>query len=707
MALGQRDERNPRSLLTVTPPPRPADSDRRASKRCLRTHVALAVAFAAAGAHGQQPAALEPVVVTGNRVETQVFEAPYAIGVVGAGELRSGGLMVNLSEALVRVPGLVINNRSNYAQDLQISSRGFGARASFGVRGLRLYTDGIPASTPDGAGQVTHFDLAGAERIEVLRGPFSALYGNSSGGVIALFSAPAAVPRAELAVDAASFGQRQVRAGVGGPIGDRWNAQLQAAHFEVDGFRPHSAAERDLVNFRLGHAGPNDDITLLVSGIDQPADDPLGLTREQFDADAFQTTPQAIDFNTRKVAKQEQVGLNWRHRFGDGALSASELTVYAGERSVTQWQAIPVATQAPPRHPGGVIDFDRSYYGLDARLIWRFGTRASLVTGVNVEMQDEDRRGFENFIGSPPDQQLGVTGALRRDENNKVRSNDVYAQGEVDLFPSVAATLGVRSGRIRFEARDAFLANGDDSGSREFSYTNPVLGVRWRVMPGLNLYASAGRGFESPNLNELAYRPDGTSGFNAALQPQTSRQVEIGAKWRALDNRLALDVAVFNAKTDDEIGVLTNAGGRSSFQNVGRTERHGAEASLRWQLMPTLRTTVAATLLDATYTDGFLTCGPPPCTTPTVPVAAGNRIAGTNRSSGFAELAWQPKERTELAAELRAQAKTPVNDINSDFAGSFTTLGLRAQQRYVVAQGTTLDLSRASTTSPIERMPAA
>ncbi len=638
------------------------------------------------------------MVVTGNRVETALFEAPYAIGVIDADELRAGGLMVNLSEALVRVPGLVINNRSNYAQDLQISSRGFGARASFGVRGLRLYTDGIPASTPDGAGAVTHFDLAGAERIEVLRGPFSALYGNSSGGVIALYSAPATEPRGEVGLDAGSFGQRQLSVSAGAPIGTAWNVRAQASHFETDGFRPHSAARRDLFNVRLGYKTDSDDVTLLVNALDQPADDPLGLTRAQFDADARQTTPQATQFDTRKEAEQQQVGLNWRHRFGSGALSAGEATVYAGKRSVIQWQAIPVATQAPPRHPGGVIDFDRDYRGLDARLIWRLAERTSLVTGISVEQQSEDRRGYENFTGDPAaPAQLGVTGALRRDENNKVRSSDVYAQGEFDLTQSVTATAGVRSGRIRFEARDAFLSNGDDSGSRSFSYTNPVLGLRWRAMPGFNLYVSAGRGFESPNLNELAYRADTSQfGFNDTLQAQKSKQVEVGAKWRAPDKGLALDLALFEARTDDEIAVLTNAGGRSSFQNVGRTKRRGAEASLRWQVLPVLSATVVATLLDATYSDSFQTCTGVPCNDANpqnrATVPAGNRIAGTNRGSGYAELAWRPKERTELAAELRAQGATPVNDINSDAAGRFATLALRARQRYLLDAGFSIDV---------------
>jgi iron complex outermembrane receptor protein len=691
----------------MTSLPLPAGTNRSASKPPSRSSaLALAAALAAGVAHAQQN--LEPVTVTGNRVQTQVFDAPYAIGVVGADELRGAGPMVNLSEALSRVPGLTVVNRSNYAQDLQISSRGFGARASFGVRGLRLYTDGIPASTPDGAGQVTHFDLAGAERVEVLRGPFSALYGNSSGGVIALFSAPAKQPRVEFGFDAGSFGQRQLRGYVGAPVGDTWDAQAQLSHFEIDGFRPHSAAERQLMNFRLGRAGERDDITLILNSLDQPADDPLGLDRGQFDADPYQTTPQAFDFDTRKVAQQTQLGANWRHRFGDGVLVASEATAYFGERSVIQWQAIPTTTQRNPnpgppftaRHPGGVIDFDRDYQGVDARLVWRLGSRGSLVTGVNVERQEEDRRGFENFTGDPanPDAR-GVTGALRRDEVNTVRSSDLYAQGEVELLQALTLGAGVRSGKIRFSSDDAYVVppNGDDSGSRSFSYTNPVLSVRWRVGDSLNLYASAGRGFESPNLNELAYNADTTqAGFNRALQPQKSRQVEIGAKWRGLQGRVAVDVALFDARTENEIGVLTNAGGRSAFQNVGDTTRRGAEAQVRWQVAPRWSALAAATLLDAKYDDAFTTCIGVPCNAANPQnigtVAAGNRIAGTSRGFGYAELAWKPGERTELGVEVRAQGGIVVNDRNTDHAERYTVLNLRARQRYDLGSGLTLEL---------------
>ena len=144
--------------------------------------------------------------------------------------------------------------------------------------------------------------------------------------------------------------------------------------------------------------GDQDTLTLLLNSVDQPAQDPLGLTREQFDADPYQTTPQAILFDTRKTSAQTQGGGTWRHRFADaGALRESALTLYAGQRDVTQWQAIPVATQANPRHPGGVIDFGRDYLRRSTRAWCGAGRTQSLIAGVATERQSEDRRGYENF----------------------------------------------------------------------------------------------------------------------------------------------------------------------------------------------------------------------------------------------------------------------------------------------------------------------
>lgn len=627
------------------------------------------------------------VVVTGSMRQQKVLDAPFAIGVVDAQALRDAGPLINLSEAMGRVPGLVVANRNNYAQDLQISSRGYGARAGFGVRGLRLYTDGIPATMPDGQGQVGHFDLAGAQRLEVLRGPFSVLYGASSGGVIAMFTAPATERSIEVAADAGSFGLRQGRVTLATPLGQGFDLRASLGRMETDGFRPQSAADRQLANIRLGWQGSADTVTAWLSDHTQDAQDPLGVDPASFNANPRGTAQAALDFNTRKTIRQTQLGVNWRHRFeAAGPLRETSLTSYYGSRGVTQFLAIPVATQGNPRHGGGVVDFDRLYGGTEARATFAWDT-VSVVAGVAAERQDDDRRGYENFTGTAPNQLLGVVGRQRRDERNQADTRDVFAQASWDATPALNATLGVRSGRMAVSVTDRYpvsATNIDDSGALRFSYTNPVAGLRYTLAPGWTLHASVARGYESPTLGELAYGPN-NSGFNLGLKGQTSRQLELGSKWRSA--ALDLDAALFKIDTDDEIGVFSNAGGRSSFQNVGRTERYGAEFAGAWRLSRSLRAGWALSVLHAQYQDSFTTCAVAGCPTPNaaVPVAAGNRIAGTQKALAWAELAWQPGVVPgEFGLEVRGQAATAANDTNTVFAPGFGVVNLRWRHNWAL-----------------------
>ena len=288
-----------------------------------------------------------------------------------------------------------------------------------------------------------------------------------------------------------------------------------------------------------------------------------------------------------------------------------------------------------------------------------------------------------------------MTGKLRRDETNRVGSRDVYAQLELDWNPQWGATLGLRSGRVAYASADRYTAGGnaDDSGSVSYRFTNPVAALQWRPSEAFNLYVSTGKGFEAPTLNELAYRSDGAAGFNTGLAAQRSRQLELGAKWRGA--RWTSDLAVFEAQTDHEIGVATNRGGRSSFRNVGRTLRRGAELAWVVPFSPAWRAQLSLTWLDATYVDGFAVCAALPCLAPTVPVAGGNRIAGTLQRSAYAELAWAPFSSVQWALEVRGQGRLPVNDINSDFAPGFGLLALRARWRLSLPVGQVDLLARA------------
>lgn len=647
----------------------------------------LAPLCAALPVHAQAPATLDPVVVTATRTERNPLDVPASVDVVERETLRDAQLRVNLSESLGRVPGLVVLNRQNYAQDLQISIRGFGSRSTFGVRGVRLYVDGIPATFPDGQGQVSHFPLNAAERVEVLRGPFSALYGNSSGGVIALTTD--LKPQPQRFEPSIAFGaNRTWRIGLNAVGGEAPYAfAIDAGRFRTEGERDHSAARRDTLAIRtafldsaLGRA------RVSLAALDMPdAQDPLGLRRDELEADPTQASPAALRFNTRKSTRHATAGVDFESKLGETAVLNT--TAWLGRRSVTQFQAIPAPTptvpgpQADPRHPGGVIDFGRNFGGADLRVTWQ-GAAWTTSAGLAFERLDEERRGYENFIGIGPTQLLGVLGALRREEDNRIESVDVYAQTEFKAGERWRLLAGVRVPQVRFRTEDRFLANGDDSGSTDYRAANPTAGIVYRATPRVAYYAAYGRGFETPTFTELAYRPDGSAGLNTGLRASRSHNVEVGAKF-AFAPALRATLALFTTKTTDDIVVRTNVGGRSSFANVAQTRRDGAEAALDWRPWPRWSLYGSLAWIDARFGADFLTCGPPPCATPSLPVASGNKLPGVAARTAFVELKYRAGW-ADLGAEWRAQSALFVNDRNTDRAAGYGLLAVSAARTFAV-----------------------
>lgn len=627
--------------------------------------------------------ALAPVVVSGDGAWQRRWLAPGSVEVVDGEELRAGQLQINLSEGLGRVPGLVVRNRQNFAQDLQISMRGHGARAPFGVRGVRLYVDGIPASAPDGQGQAANFPIGSADRIEVIRGPFSALYGTSAGGVIALYTQDGQRPtewRSGLAAGANGLWRLSTQlSGQTGPA-ERpgWSYTLDAGKFATEGERAQSAASRSTGNLKLARAHEGGRTVLVFNRQSSVAQDPLGLTRAEFEADPGQTTAAATQFNTRKSVSQTQLGLAWEQALGDG--HRIELMGYGGQRQVRQFLAVPTGAQIPAGSGGGVIDLARDYWGLNAR--WRLDRRydsgrLTVAAGLASDRQSEDRLGYENFVGGT----LGVQGNLRRDETNRASTLDPYVQAE---WRTDATTLmaGLRHSRVRFSSDDRYIVAGnpDDSGEVTFSGFSPVLGLRREITPQLQAFASVGRGLETPTLNEVAYRASGLSGLNPALNASRSLSAEAGLRGR--QGWGSWSATLFETRTRDEIVVLSNSGGRSTFQNAGRTRRHGLEVAglLQWGR---LTVTPAFTWMDARYRDGFLTCAGTPCAAPTVPVAAGNRMPGLARQQAYLQLAWEPGwAGSVFTLEALHTGRMAVNDRNTEFAAASTVfnLGVRFEQ---------------------------
>lgn len=627
----------------------------------------------AAAATASLAQTLPPVTVTATRTEAAPFDVPASVTVIEGESIRAAGRPeVNISESIATVPGVSARDRQNYAQDLQLSIRGFGARSTFGVRGVRLYVDGIPATMPDGQGQLSHIDLASAGKIEVLRGPFSVLYGNSSGGVVQVDTGPGqGAPRLAVSAIAGSYGLEHPGLRLSGSHGDVGYV-ASANHFGLDGYREHSAARRDVGNLRLDwKAGEGKTWTLVANSLDLRADDPLGLTRAQFDAAPRSVDPSAIAFDTRKTVRQQQVGLV--HEAQLSRADRVRIMVYGGTRDTQQFQAIPVAAQASPLHPGGVIGLSREYVGSDLRWTHRAGATLELVAGLSWDRMREHRLGWQDFAGTT----LGVQGALRRDEDNSVANVDPYVQGVWKPTPRWTVTAGVRRSDVRFESRDRYLANGDDSGGVRYSATLPAVAAMYAVAPRLHAYAAYGRGFETPTFNELAYRPSGAPGLNFALRPSRSDNLELGLKGRASAG-IDWNAALFETRTHDEIVTQTNRGGRGTFQNAGATRRRGLELDATAQLGGDWQVQFAQTWLDARYLDAFRTCAATPCTTPSLPIAAGNRIPGIGRSFTALDIAWKPAQGWRAGAEVKRSSRVWVNDANSEAAPSYTTLALHA-----------------------------
>jgi len=624
---------------------------------------------------------LAPVVVTATRTESAAFDVPASIDRIDRQTIEDARPMINISESLGAVAGLVARDRQNYAQDVQLSVRGFGARSTFGIRGVRLYVDGIPATLPDGQGQISNVDLGSADRIEVLRGPFSALYGNSSGGVVQVFTEEGSgPPTLSSSLVAGSDGMRRESIKARGASG-AFGYVVSGSDFSTDGYRQHSAAERRIGNMKLTWR-PDDDskLTLVANSLSLPnADDPLGLTRAQFEADPRGVDPAALAFDTRKTVDQSQLGIVYERRL-DAANSLRAL-VYDGHRNTQQFQSIPVATQTNPLNPGGVIALGRDYRGIDVR--WSLRTRLGdaplgVVGGLAWDTLREARQGFQNFIGPT----LGVQGALRRNETNRVVDLDPYVQATLKPSPAWTIDAGVRRSHVRFGSVDHYIvgANPDDSGSVGYAATLPVVGVLFAASDDVHLYATAGRGFETPTLNELAYRPNGATGLDLGLQAATSDSVEAGVKTRIPGVGTA-SAALFETRTNHEIVTLSNVGGRATYQNAGGTRRRGIELSADARLRDDWNARFAYTLLDARYVDAFLTCTTTPCAAPTVPVEAGNRLPGVARSTLFASLGWTPPLGWRAGVEARLLSRVWVNDINSDAAAGYAVAAIDAGYR--------------------------
>ncbi|MEW8505896.1 MAG: TonB-dependent receptor [Candidatus Thiodiazotropha sp.] len=531
---------------------------------------------------------LDDITVTATRVEKSLQAVPAAIGIVQQEEIQFAEPQLGLDESLSKVPGIFMQNRYNFAQDLRVSIRGFGARSAFGIRGIKVIVDGIPETLPDGQANVDSIDIGSIGNMQVIRGPVSALYGNASGGALLIESEePPETPFIALRPTFGEDGLQKHQLKFGGKA-ERFDYLVNLSNLNYDGYREHSGTELSALNSKFGvdlDGGAR--LSTVINYTDSPkADDPGGLSEALVDEDPTQAWTRNLSLDSGEKLEQTRLGFVYDRPLGD----SGELRVH------NYYVSRDLANRLPIGATGHGILLDRFAVGGGAQYTHSAplsGHANRLTLGIDLDRQEDERKRFL-LAGES-------LGSKIQDQDEEVGTVGLYIQNEYSINEHMELTLGGRYDRLDFDVEDKFLGNGDDSGDRSFRKFSPTLGLRYTPRPGLNLYANISRSFESPTAVELR-DPDG-AGFNQALDPQQATNYEVGVKGR-LGNKVRYDLALFTMDVKDEL-VPFEMDDIEFYENAGESRRNGLEAQLVFEPLEHLIATLAYTYSDFEF-DEFI-----------------------------------------------------------------------------------------------------
>ena len=600
---------------------------------------------------------LAPLLITSPRSSTRWLSMPAAVTVVDAAA-ASGEQNLALDALLARVPGVFSLNRYNLAQGLRPAIRGFGARGNFGVRGIRVLVDGVPLTMPDGQSELDGLDLGLVERMEVLRGPASVLYGNAAGGVLAMETRePPVLPSMQLDLSAAGLGYQRTRGEIGGSEGNL-GGLLAFNSTVLEGYRQHSQAHSNNLTGKLRWYAPMGRLHLNFNAIDNRAEDPGGLTAAEVKADRRQAAPNNLRFDADEYIRQQRLGLVW-DGYAAGA-DAYQLRSYLGRREFGN--RLGFATS-------GQTTFERYFSGVGGQYSHHrelIGLAHKITSGFDLEAQRDDRRRYDNL--------LGERGQSRQQQDESALSQGLFIEDQLDLSQQWQATLGLRYDQVRLAVDDFYLADKrDDSGSRSLGDWNYSAGLSYRLTPQQSLYARLASSFETPTISELG-NPQG-GGFSSAVQPAQafSRELGIKGEWPALRYGLAL----YRIELEDELVSfsLPTQPGRNFYRNAGQSRRDGLELSLDWQLADAWRWSAAYAYNRYRFEDYQTAAGD----------FSGKRIPGIPRQTLFSELAYE-YQGVYLRLGVTAQARVYANDANSQSAPGHAVFNLRLGKRFQVGE---------------------
>jgi len=542
---------------------------------------------------------LDSVVVSVLGTPIRFGESPFAVSVMGESDLRTGKSGMFMDEALQGLAGVQVQNRFNYAVGERVMIRGFGARAQFGVRGINITVDGIPATLADGQSTLDHVDIGSLGRVEALRGPASAIYGNASGGVLRFETELSAQTplRQEVTAVGGSYGLFRIQSTTTGTVGDAAYL-LSIDRLNYDGFRyfgpvlpdsgvvenpdsSYGGAKRTHVNARLEQRVAGGELGITVNHLSLDSESPGSLARAAFNSEPDQIHPFYRRDMTGKEVQQAQLGVTWAGPIGG-------FTANSAVYGLTRDFANPI--------PNEYVDADRRAAGVRLTVARPLTPTVDVLVGAEYDRQDDDRREYYNLGGKPDTALINQT--------ELVQSVGAFVQTTVAVGERVNLVGAGRHDFARYEVQDFLVRpaanNPDASGSRDMNNLSGSFGVHVDVMPDLGIFANVGTSFETPTTVELGNQAGATGGFNPDLDPTTGRTFEAGLRGMWGD-RIAFEATGFLMKLENEIVSGQNVDGVDYFRNVPKTERKGAEAVVRARLLDFVTGQVAYTYAKPTF----------------------------------------------------------------------------------------------------------
>lgn len=603
--------------------------------------------------------------VTAPRLERELYATPAAVSTLDREAIAQGQQRARLDESLVRVPGVFVQNRDNFAQGQRIAIRGFGARAPFGVRGITVMVDGVPYTLPDGQAQLDAIDLDSAERIEVIRGPSSVLYGNAAGGVIDVTTADGrSNPGSSVRAEVGSDGYRKAVVRTGGAHGD-WSHHVSLSALNVDGYREQSSTEKYLLNAKLRRElGSGRALTAIVNLLENPRSEDAGaLTAAEVAAGRHQAAPNSLALDAGQSVDQQLIALQYE-----------DLAAGPGEFYLRGFIAQRDFEQQLPYVGDSRLGYQRDYVGGSAEYhheITLGSLPLSYIAGIDVARQDDER--FRNDVNPQ-----GVVGEQVAEETQTGTSTGIFAQGDLALTEQVTFSLGARFDRVELEVDDRFLEDGDQSGERTFNEWSGSAGLSYQYRPQHQAYVNTGTAFETPTFSEFANPAGG--GFNPAIAPQKAWNREVGLRGYVEPLAMDYDLALFSVRVRDEL-VPFDEGGRTFYQNAGDTDRDGIELALGWQLANQWRLDSALTLARYEF-DQFAT--------PTQNFG-GNRIPGLPEQTWVNQLTWQGVDERFATLETQYVGDMVADNANDTEVESYWLVNLRAGDGWQLGGDTRLN----------------